>query len=291
MKTLLLITALLLGVLFPYGYEYTFLIRYFLMSMLFFSFLDIRFSRKVINKIHFVILAATIAVSVLFFFLLLPFDSNLAQAAFITAIAPTAIGAPVITSLTKGKVEFVTLSLLLNNIAIAFLIPFFVPLLMGSHYDISVGKILVPVFITISIPFALAQLLKFSLPVVWKKLVEWKEAAFYVWMLNIYVATSDASHYINSELLGKLGIVFQIALVSLALCVLFFTSGWLIGGKNYRAESKQAMGQKNNAFSIWVALTFMSPISVLGPIFYVFMQNLYISWYLYKTNQKQKGLE
>lgn len=291
MKTLFLIAALTLGVLFPYGHEYTFLIRYFLMAMLFFSFLDIRFSQKVINKIHFIILAATVVISVLFFFLLLPIDSNLAQAAFITALAPTAIGAPVIVSLIKGKVEFVTFSLLLNNIAIAFLIPFLVPLLMGSQHDISVGKILVPVLVTISIPFALAQLLKSIMPVVWKKLVEWKEAAFYVWMLNIYVATSDASHYINSEMLGNLGIVFQIASVSLILCALFFTSGWLAGGKNYHAESKQAMGQKNNAFSIWVALTFMSPISVLGPIFYVFAQNLYISWELYKTHQKQKGLE
>ena len=263
MKTLLLIAVLSLGILFPYGYEYTFLIHYFLIAMLFFSFLDVRFNREIINKIHFVILFATIAVAILVFLLLKQINLNLAQAAFITAIAPTAIGAPVITSLTKGKVEFVTFSLLLNNITIAVLIPFLVSLLMQNHFDISVGKILLPVLITISVPFVLAQLLKFGLPNVWKKLVEWKEISFYVWMLNIYVASSDASYYINSELLGRFGIVFQIAFVSLVLCVLFFTLGLLIGGKNYSAESKQAMGQKNNAFSIWIALTFMNPISVL----------------------------
>lgn len=291
MKTLVLIAALALGVIFPYGHEYTFLIRYFLMTMLFFSFLDIRFDREVINKIHFIILGATVFISILFFLLLQPINPNLAQAALITGLAPTAIGAPVITGLTKGKVEFVTFSLLLNNIAVAFLIPFLVPLLIGSRYDISVEKILAPVFVTISIPFALAQLLKFIFPVVWKKLVEWKEVAFYVWMLNIYVATSDASNYINSKMTGNLGIVFQIAFVSLILCALFFAAGWLTGGKNYHAESKQAMGQKNNAFSIWVALTFMNPITVLGPIFYVFAQNLYISWELHAFHQKQRGLE
>lgn len=291
MKTFVLIAALTLGALFPYGHEYTFLIRYFLMSMLFFSFLDVRFNREIINKIHFVILTATITVAIIVFLLLKPINLNLAQAAFITAIAPTAIGAPVIVSLTKGKVEFVTFSLLLNNITIAILIPFLVPLLMQNHFDISVGKILLPVLVTISIPFILARLLKFSLPSVWKKLVQWKEISFYVWMLNIYVASSDASYYISSELLGKLGIVFQIAFVSLLLCALFFALGWLVGGKKYSAESSQAMGQKNNAFSIWIALTFMNPISVLGPIFYVFTQNLYISWELYKTHQKQKGLE
>lgn len=291
MKTLVLLAALALGVLFPYGHEYTFLIRYLLMGMLFFSFLDIQFQRDIINPVHFTLLIFTIAISVWVFLLLKIININLAQAAFITAIAPTAIGAPVIVSLIKGKVEFVTFSLLLSNISIALVIPFVVPLLMGSHYDISVGKILVPVIITITVPFAAAQLIKFASTAVWNKLIEWKEISFYVWMLNIYIASSDATHYISTELSGALGIVFQIALVSAILCGIFFAVGWFVGKKNYPTESSQAMGQKNNAFSIWVAITFMNPLSVLGPIFYVFAQNLYISWQLHTFHQKQRGLE
>jgi hypothetical protein len=123
MKTLLLLLAITLGALFPYGHEYTFLIRYFLMLMLFFPFLDVRFDKRIIRKSHFVILGTIISASVIIYFLLKPFNQILAETAFVTAIAPTAIAAPVIISLKNEKVEFVTFSLLLNNIAVALLLP------------------------------------------------------------------------------------------------------------------------------------------------------------------------
>ncbi|MCB9248354.1 MAG: hypothetical protein H6613_07315 [Ignavibacteriales bacterium] len=52
--------------------------------------------------------------------------------------------------------------------------------------------------------------------------------------------------------------------------------------KNGRAQS---LGQKNNGFTLWIALTFISPLAVLGPVFYILSQNIYISWQLHR-NQK-----
>lgn len=282
MKTIFLLAAITLGVFFPYGHEYTFLIRYFLMLLLFFSFLDIKIEKEIIRKIHFVILAAIILVAVAIYFLLKPINIALAQTAFITAIAPTAIAAPVIISLKNGKVEFVTFSLLLNNITIALLIPFLIPLLMNGKADISIGKILSPVIVTLSVPLTAAQIVKYFLPKVWKKFIGWKDSSFYILVVNIYIATSDASNYIQSELTTNIEIIFLIALVSALLCVLFFTLGWFIGGKEFSAEASQSLGQKNNAFTIWISLTFMNPLTVLGPVFYVLVQNIYISWELYK---------
>jgi len=282
MKTLLLLFAIALGVFFPYGHEYTFLIRYFLMLMLFFSFLDVKIDKKIIRKSHFIILGTIIFTSVIIYFLLKPFSQILAETAFVTAIAPTAIAAPVIISLKKEKVEFVTFSLLLNNVSIALLLPFLLPLLMNSGSDISVGKVLLPVIITISIPLVMAQLIKFISPKIWRLLINWKDSSFYILVINIYIATSEASYYIRSELTNSLGIVFLIAVTSVALCILFFTLGWFIGGKEYSSEASQSLGQKNNAFTIWISLTFINPIAVLGPVFYVFIQNIYISWELYK---------
>ena len=291
MKTILLLFAITLGILFPYGHEYTFLIRYFLMLLLFFSFLDIRIEKEIIRKIHFVILAAIILAAVAIYFLLKPINIALAETAFITAIAPTAIAAPVIISLKNGKVEFVTFSLLLNNITIALLIPFLLPLLMNSGADISVGKILFPIIVTLSVPLAAVQIIKYFLPKVWKKFIGWKDSSFYILIMNIYIATSDASNYIQSELITNIEIIFLIALVSALLCVLFFTLGWFIGGKEFSAEASQSLGQKNNAFTIWVSLTFMSPLTVLGPVFYVLVQNIYISWELYKHHSPSKAIE
>ena len=124
MKTILILLSIVSGILFPYGDKYTFLIRYFLMILLFFSFLDININKEIIRKRHFLILGITITVSLMVFFIIKPFDLELAQTAFITSIAPTAIAAPVIISLKRKKVEFVAFSLLLNNIVITLLIPF-----------------------------------------------------------------------------------------------------------------------------------------------------------------------
>ena len=161
MKNFLLLIAIALGVLLPYGHEYVFLIRYFLMVLLFFSFLDISTNKEVIKQSHFVILGTIIFTPLLLFYLINQFNHTLAQTVFITAIAPTAIAAPVIISLKKGKVEYVMFSLLLNNIAVALLIPFLLPLVASSSKPVYVSDILFPVLVTISIPFILAQLTRF----------------------------------------------------------------------------------------------------------------------------------
>ncbi|MBA4405651.1 hypothetical protein C0389_00070 [bacterium] len=291
MKTILLLFAITLGILFPYGHQYTFLIRYFLMLMLFFSFLDVRLEKEIIRSSHFIILAAIIFTSIAAYFLLKPISIVLAQTAFITAIAPTAIAAPVIISLKKKNVEYVTFSLLLNNVVIALLIPFLLPALMKSDMDISVTKVLLPVVITLTIPFFIAQFIKYTFPVFWKALIGWKDSSFYILILNIYIATSEASHYINSELTSNIGIVLYIALTSAGLCILFFALGWIIGGKEFAAEASQSLGQKNNAFTIWLSLSFVNPLAVIGPVFYVFVQNIYISWELYKHNASSNVIE
>ena len=286
MKNFLLLIAIALGVLLPYGHEYVFLIRYFLMVLLFFSFLDVRTNKEVIKQSHFIILGTIVLTPLIFFYLINFFNHSLAQTVFVTAIAPTAIAAPVIISLKKGKVEYVMFSLLLNNIAVALLIPFILPFIASSSNPVYVSDILFPVLVTISVPFMLAQLTRFALPKVWKFLVEWKDSSFYILVANIYIATSDASTYIREELTSNLTIVFMIAAVSALLCIFYFGLGWLIGGKNYRTEASQSLGQKNNAFTIWIALTFMSPLAALGPVFYVLFQNTYISYTLYQFNKK-----
>jgi len=285
MKTFLLLIAISSGALLPYGHEYTFLIRYFLMIMLFFSFLDAKFDRKIISKKHFVIVGITLTLSIALFILLNPFNQELAQTVFITAIAPTAIAAPVIISLKRKKVEFVAFSLLLSNFTIALIIPFILPLVIQNQAEISIGDVLFPILVTFSIPFGAAQLLKILIPQFWKKLVNLKDVSFYLLIMNIYIATSDASNFIRSEYNSNLQFILVIAFSSALLCIIFFRLGWLIGGKDLNHEASQSLGQKNNAFTIWLAITFMNPISVIGPVFYVFFQNMYISWELHRLHK------
>jgi BASS family bile acid:Na+ symporter len=257
------------------------------MAMLFFSFLDVKIDSDIITKKHFVILSAIIITALLFFLLLKLFSIELAQTVFITAIAPTAIAAPVITSLKRKKVEFVAFSLLLNNLVIALLIPFMLPFVMENHSDISISDVLYPILITFSVPFASAQFLKIISKKIWKLFVNWKDVPFYFLITNIYIATSDASNYIRSEFYNNLNIIFLIGGASAFLCLFFFGLGWIIGGKEFSHEASQSLGQKNNAFTIWLSLSYMNPVSAIGPVFYVFFQNLYISYELHKHRNEK----
>jgi BASS family bile acid:Na+ symporter len=288
MKTFLLLLSITAGVLFPYGQEYTFLIRYFLMVLLFFAFLDVKFDKEIITARHFVILFTIIAAALALYFAVNKFDEHAAQAVFITAIGPTAIAATVVISLKKGKVEFVIFSVLLNNIVITLLIPFLLPLIISKSSGVSFADILMPVIITLTIPFVLAKLVKYAAPKIWSFLVDWKDSSFYLLIINIYIATSDASDYIRNESPDKYGSLILIGLLVGILCLLLFSLGWIIGGKKYAAESSQSLGQKNNSFTIWIASTYMNPVAVIGPVFYVLFQNIYVSWELFLHNRNLK---
>ena len=97
-KGLSLLLTMLVGGLTPQFHTFTFLIQYLLMAMLFFAFLDIEFKPRSFQKSMLWVLLANVAIAFMAYSLLTPFDLTLALAAFMTAIAPTAIAAPVIAS-------------------------------------------------------------------------------------------------------------------------------------------------------------------------------------------------
>lgn len=288
MKNFILIIAIIVGVILPYGHKYVFLIRYFLMVMLFFSFLDIKVKKEIIHPTHFIILFTNLFFSVIIYLVIKPFSYRVAEAAFITAFAPTAIAAPIIISLKRGNVEFVMFSVMLNNVVVSLLLPFALPFIVKTTKSISTVTLLLPVIETISFPLIIAQLTKLLMPKFWKMLINWKDSTFYILVINIYLAVSDAVTYVQNEFNQSPMIIFLIGLTSMFLCFFFFSLGRLIGGSKYSAEASQALGQKNNAFTLWVSLTFINPIAALGPVFYVFFQNSYITWQLYKHNSSKK---
>jgi len=286
MKTILLILTITIGVLFPFTHSYSFLIKYLLMTMLFFSFLKMEIKREHFEKSHFTILVLNIFLPIIIFFMIRPFSLELSQIIFITAIAPTAIASPIIVNLLKGKIEFTVISILTTNFSVAFLLPFLLPAILNHTSDIAMLDVLIPVATVFLIPYLLAQIIKKLTPQFGVALSNFNKYIFYVLILNINLGTAKASNYIRMEMsFGDL-IIYQIAIASLILCIMFFYLGKIIAPNNLRQEGSQSLGQKNNGFTVWVAITFMSPLAVLGPVFYILFQNIYISWQLQKENSK-----
>ena len=134
-----LLATMALGSLFPQVHVFSFLVQYLLMVMLFFSFLDITVTTQTFQKSVLWVLLANLAVGFSSYALLIYFDSTLALAAFMTAIAPTAIAAPVIMGFIKGQVEYVVAAVLLTNISSALVIPVTLPFSRSGMTTRSIG--------------------------------------------------------------------------------------------------------------------------------------------------------
>lgn len=287
-KVLALIVTMILGVLLPQLYVLSFLVRYLLMIMLFLSFLDLQIQFSTFRQGVWRVLAANLAVAFLAYALLSLFDDNLALTAFLTGVAPTATASPVLVSFVGGQVPFVVASVLLTNIAVALVVPLVLPGLVGANLQISTWQVLQPVLLVMFIPLILARLVD-QLPAPAQALFRRaKRYNFLVWLFNLLIVSANASNFVRSQNAGSLLPLFQIALVSLLLCILNFGLGALIAKTGFRQESSQALGQKNITFVIWIALTFINPMAAMGPTFYIIYHNLYNSWQIYRFEQSNQ---
>jgi BASS family bile acid:Na+ symporter len=109
-----------------------------------------------------------------------------------------------------------------------------------------------------------------------------KPLTFLFWLLVLFLVSSKASAFLAANRSFSGGMILSIALLSLAICALDFALGAWIGGRSFGREASQALGQKNNSFTIWIALTYLHPLAALGPTFYVLYHNLYNGLQIYE---------
>ncbi len=289
-KGLLLLLAMLVGVFVPQAHALAFLIQHLLMIMLFFAFLDLDLKPRPSQKGVFWILLANVGIAFAVYGVLAPFDLQLALAAFLTAISPTAISSPVIVGFIKGDIEYIIASVILTNITVALILPIALPNLTGTTMQISVLDVLQSVVIVMFIPLVLTQLVK-KLPADSQSFLrKGKALSLPLWLFTLFIVSAKASDFLWNENTASLGTLLDIALVSLVIAVLNFGIGVLLGRPHRWRESGQALGQKNLSFTIWIALTFVNPLVAMGPIFYIIYHHIYNSWLIYDFEKKRSLL-
>lgn len=286
-KALFILLTLAVGTFFPQLEAYQFLIRYFLMAMLFFAFLKIRMEKGLIQLIHLKILALIVAIALGVYLALSPFDPLLAQAAFVIAIAPTAIAAPIIADFMNKDITFVTSAVLVNNLSMAALLPLILPLVSEQEGLSGIFTILQSVLITIGLPFMLSQLIRWQRPHWWAALVRIDKIAFAFFLINIFLAAAKASHFVRFEATMTTSTLLIISGVTVIVGSLSFGAGYWIGHPQKAIEASLGVGRKNTMFAIWIALTFLPPITVLAPITYIVFQNLFNAWQLYELDRQE----
>jgi BASS family bile acid:Na+ symporter len=285
-QSIVLFCVIILGLLLQQGQTYTFLIRYILMAMLFLSWIDSHVSLQTLKHPKLWILVGMMAgLAIAGFSSFSLINSQLAVIASVLAMTPTALAAPVVTSLVKGQVDFVTASVLVTNSLIAMTLPIVLPLMMGLNPLRSGGSILLNTLVVVALPLTLAQGLRYWFPPLAHRIKRLKPLTFYLWLMGLYFASAKAGSFIH-ENNQDLSTLIPIALVALLICALNFGLGRWLGHPSLVQETGQALGQKNTMLAVWVCLTFLSPTLALGPMFYIIFQNLYNAYLLSQSAQR-----
>lgn len=285
MQSLLIFLAIIIGIILPYGYEYTWLFRPNLMVMLFFSFLGVQFSRAIIQKNHWIILALNLTLPLLLFGIFQWIDRTAALAMFTVCIAPTAAAAPVLADFFKKDISYVTASVLLTSPVIAFALPLLLPFLIEIEDNVPLTDILYAILSLIFIPLGLSFLVKKGIPKLANGLLKFKKIGFALFLVNVYIASANARHFLENNWESNLQTVLFIALFTGFACLFQFRLGGYLGRPKFYIENGLALGRKNTMFALWVGLTFISPVVALGPMFYIIFQNLYNTWQLMRVER------
>lgn len=81
-----------------------------------------------------------------------------------------------------------------------------------------------------------------------------------------------------------------LAAVALVICLLQFTLGRYIGRRfGDTVAGGQSIGQKNTVLAIWMAQTWLDPLSSVAPAAYVIWQNIVNSWQLWRYRGDGRG--
>ena len=80
-----------------------------------------------------------------------------------------------------------------------------------------------------------------------------------------------------------------LALVALVICATQFIVGRIIGRKYGDASAGgQSLGQKNTVMAVWMAQSFLDPLSSVAPTAYIVWQNLVNSYQLYRFGNRKE---
>jgi len=226
------------------------------------------------------------------YFALAPCNTLVAEGAIACVMAPTATAAVVITDRLGGNTVSLTSYTILSNLGTAIAVPLFFPAIhpmyenlgFWSAFLLIFGRVL-PLLVA---PFAVAVFLHRFLPRIHKKCANMHGASFYLWAIALMIVMAQTTHTLINEPTGGITGIW-IALAALVVCCLQFFLGKRIGAiYGERVAGGQALGQKNTILAIWLAHTYLTPITAVGAGSYVVWQNMINSWQLWRERKRQE---
>ena len=218
----------------------------------------------------------------------------LLEALLTCIIGPCAAAAAVVTAKLGGDLEEMTTYTFLSNLLTAVMVPVCFPLIDPS---VSMGfwhaffLILYKVCLVLVVPMLLAYVVKHYMHRLHQWVVGVKDLSFYLWGFSLTIVTgTTVKNIVHAD--TSVAFLVVIALSGLMVCLLQFAVGRYVGHFFHRTqEAGQALGQKNTVFAIWIAYTYLNPISSVGPGCYILWQNVINSIELWVFGKEAKRKE
>jgi bile acid:Na+ symporter, BASS family len=215
----------------------------------------------------------------------------LAEAVLTCIIAPCASAAPVVTQKIGGDLEQMTSFTFLSNFITALLVPVCFPLIdktADMTFLSAFATILHRVFAVLVMPMVLAYIVKHATPGLCRRITGVKDLSYYLWGGSLLIVSGTTMKNIfHADC--TVTFLLLIAFASLMLCFVQFAAGRYIGRHFGQTENAgQALGQKNTAFAIWIASTYLTPLSSVGPGCYILWQNIINSIEIWNYSRKHK---
>lgn len=286
-RTITLPLAMLAGALFHGFFDrVSFLTPYLIFAMLLVTFCRISAHEVRFTRFHWVLLSLQLCGGVAIYAALVAVDPVLAQGAAMCSFVPTAMAATTIGGMLGANVATMASFCLLSNTGVAVAAPiFFTAIGAGSDmtFIASVLTILSRVVPLLLLPFLLALTLERFAPKLHDAIRKRQIISFWLWAASLTVVMGRTVEFLLRQPKESYGEEILLAGIALVICLVQFTVGRRVGRKfGDRVAGGQSIGQKNTVLAIWMAQTWLDPLSSIGPAAYVIWQNMVNSWQLWR---------
>ena len=202
----------------------------------------------------------------------------------------SATAAAVVTQKLGGSLEQTTTYTFLSNLLTVLLVPLCFPMIEKAAH-ISFLQAFVQIFrevlLVLVVPMLLAYVVKHHMHRLHRRIIAIRDLSYYMWGCSLMIVTgTTVKNIVHAQTTATL--LLAIALLGLLLCVGQFAVGRFIGHFFGRTqEAGQALGQKNTAFAIWMAYTYLNPLSSVGPGCYILWQNIINSIEIWQKRKEE----
>lgn len=276
-RTVMLISCFALGWFCPKLAILKPLMPWLLVYMLTIVFLRMELTPRAVSWRHGLVLVANVGTAFALWGSLLYFGApeRFAQAAFFTAITPTATAAPVIVNLLGGSITFASMGFLFGAVIISAVLPMAIPLILHRSAWSVMPMIGCRVGFVTLLPLLAAVILRRVFGArarsIGKRLTA---STLYTWMALVAIIAASASETLAAHATEyPRSDIFWVLFMDLLICIFLFALGALIGWPNHTRECSQLLGQKNTSYTTYLAFACGAPFAALGPAFYVFFHN------------------